>query len=250
MPSKSAFYRLVEAMSEGTHAFGEATSRRSAARRPQGVFTPSSACRPGEMVQIDTTPLDVLVVLEDGVSGRPELTIAVDVATRTICAAVLRPAGTKAVDAALLLAKILVPEPLRPGWPDALAMSATLIPHRRLLDIDTRLEQAAAKPVIVPETIGIDHGKVFISDTFLTACRSLGISVQPSRPATPTDKGIVERTFSSINTLFCQHLPGHTGSNTTRRGAKVEAVWTLAELDDLLQEWIVACFTDRDLCCS
>ncbi|MFD6495497.1 hypothetical protein [Streptomyces sp. NPDC060188] len=90
MPSKSAFYRLVEAMSEGTHAFGEATSRRSAARRPQGAFTPSSACRPGEMVQIDTTPLDVLVVLEDGVSGRPELTIAVDVATRTICAAVLR----------------------------------------------------------------------------------------------------------------------------------------------------------------
>ena len=91
------------------------------------------------------------------------------------------------MDAALLLAKTLVPEPLRPGWSDALAMSATLIPHRRLLDIDARLEQAAAKPVIVPETIGIDHGKVFVSDTFLTACRSLGISVQPSRPATPTD---------------------------------------------------------------
>jgi transposase InsO family protein len=149
------------------------------------------------------------------------------------------------VDAALLLAKMLVPEPLRPGWSDALAMSATLIPHRRLLDVDARLEQAAAKPVIVPETIGIDHGKVFVSDTFLTACRSLGISVQPSRPATPTDKGIVERTFSSINTLFCQHIPGYTGSNTTRRGAGVEAVWTLAELDDLLQEWIVTCFTDR-----
>ncbi|MEU3629688.1 MULTISPECIES: Mu transposase C-terminal domain-containing protein [Streptomyces] len=245
MPSKSAFYRLVKAMSEGTHAFGEATSRRSAARRPPGAFTPSSAGRPGEMVQIDTTPLDVLVVLEDGVSGRPELTIAVDVATRSICAAVLRPAGTKAVDAALLLAKMLVPEPLRPGWSDALAMSATLIPHRRLLDIDARLEKAAAKPVIVPETIGIDHGKVFISDTFLTACRSLGISVQPSRPATPTDKGIVERTFSSINTLFCQHIPGYTGSNTTRRGAGVEAAWTLAELDDLLQEWIVACWQQR-----
>ncbi|NJP49789.1 transposase [Streptomyces sp. SBST2-5] len=245
MPSKSAFYRLVEAMSEGTHAFGEATSRRSAARRPQGAFTPSSACRPGEMVQIDTTPLDVLVVLEDGVNGRPELTIAVDVATRTICAAVLRPAGTKAVDAALLLAKMLVPEPLRPGWSEALAMSMTLIPHQRLLELDARLEQAAAKPVIVPETIGIDHGKVFVSNTFLTACRSLGVSVQPSRPATPTDKGIVERTFSSINTLFCQHIPGYTGSNTTRRGAEVEAVWTLAEVDDLLQEWIVACWQQR-----
>ncbi|MFJ5843059.1 hypothetical protein ACIQGO_41160 [Streptomyces shenzhenensis] len=241
MPSKSAFYRLVEAMSEGTHAFGEATSRRSQARRPQGVFTPSSACRPGEIVQIDTTPLDVMVVLDNGVTGRVELTIGVDVATRTICASVLRPAGTKAVDAALLLAKMLVPEPMRPGWSDALALSATLIPHARLMNVDARLEHAAAKPVIVPETIGIDHGKVFVSDTFVSACRSLGISVQPSRPATPTDKGVVERTFSSINTLFCQHVAGYTGSNVTRRGARVEAVWTLAELDDLFQEWIVAC---------
>ncbi|MGO4459900.1 Mu transposase C-terminal domain-containing protein [Streptomyces sp. M-16] len=245
MPSKSTFYRLVEAMSEGTHAFGEATSRRSQARRPQGAFTPSAACRPGEMVQIDTTPLDVLVVLEDGVTSRPELTIAVDLATRTICAAALRPAGTKAVDAALLLAKMLVPEPMRPGWADALAMSSTLVPHTRLLDVDARLELAAAKPVIVPETIGIDHGKVFVSDTFISACRSLGVSVQPSRPATPTDKGVVERTFSSINTLFCQHVAGYTGPNVTRRGTQVEAVWTLAELDDLLQEWIVACWQQR-----
>ncbi|WP_311203341.1 Mu transposase C-terminal domain-containing protein [Streptomyces gossypii] len=128
----------------------------------------------------------------------------------------LRPAGTKAVDASLLLAKMLVPEPLRPGWPEALAVSATLIPHARLLDIDARLEQAAAKPVIVPRTIGIDHGKVFVADVFIAACRSLGVSVQPSRPATPTDKAIVERTFSSINTLFCQHVSGYTGSNNHR----------------------------------
>lgn len=66
MPSKTTFYRLVEAVSAGTHAFGSAASRRSQARRPEGMFTPSAACRPGELVQIDTTPLDVLVILEDG----------------------------------------------------------------------------------------------------------------------------------------------------------------------------------------
>ena len=38
--------------------------------------------------------------------SRADLTIAVDVATRSICAAVLRPVGTKAVDASLVLAKI------------------------------------------------------------------------------------------------------------------------------------------------
>ena len=73
------------------------------------------AARPGEIVQIDSTRLDVMAVLDDGVVARPELTIAVDVATRTICAALLRPAGTKGVDAAVLLARMLVPEPMRPG---------------------------------------------------------------------------------------------------------------------------------------
>src|SRR5690606_24452447 len=134
---------------------------------------------------------------------------------------------------------------LRPGWSESLAMSATLIPHARLLDVDARLEQAAAKPVIVPETIGIDHGKVFVSDTFIAACRSLGISVHPSRPATPTDKAVVERASSSMNTLFRLHVAGYAGSTTERRGAGVEAVWTLAELGDLLQEWIVACWQQR-----
>jgi transposase InsO family protein len=245
IPSRASYYRLVNALAAGQHTFGQATTRRSQARRPEAPFTPTMAARPGEVVQIDTTPLDVLAVWDDGVTGRVELTIAVDVATRTICAAVLRPAGTKAVDAALLLARMLVPEPMRPGWPQALQMSATLIPHTRLMSVDARLEHAAARPVIMPDTIVIDHGKVFLSDAFLSACRTLGISIQPARPATPTDKAVVERTFSSINTLFCQHVAGYVGANVTRRGADVDAVWTIRELADLFDEWTVACWQNR-----
>ena len=62
-----------------------------------------TAVRPGEWTQIDSTPLDVRVVHDDGTVDRVELTGLVDQATRTIAAAVLRPT-TKAVDAALLLA--------------------------------------------------------------------------------------------------------------------------------------------------
>ena len=111
-----------------------------------------------------------------------------DVATRTIGAAVLRPEGTKAVDAAVLLARMLVPEPMRPGWDPALSMARSVLPHDRLTAIDQRLTLAAAKPVIVPDTIVIDHGKVFVSETFLSACRTLGVSVQPGQAHTPTDK--------------------------------------------------------------
>ncbi|MQS10994.1 transposase [Streptomyces kaniharaensis] len=247
MPSRATFYRLLDTLTAGRHTFGSATTRRQTANRPEGVFTPTMAARPGEQVQIDTTPLDVMAVMDDGVVGRPELTIALDIATRTICAAVLHPARAKAVDAALMLARIVVPEPMRPNWAEALRMSASRIPHARLLDIDARLEQVAARPVIVPETIVIDHGRVFVSETFVRACRTLEISVQPARPRTPTDKGVVERTFSSINTLFCQHVAGYTGRDVTRRGASPEegAAWPVADLQDLLDEWIVAGWQSR-----
>ncbi|MEU9399446.1 hypothetical protein [Streptomyces sp. SID4985] len=49
-------------------------------------------------------------------------------------------------DASLLLAHALTPEPMRPGWSDALKMSRPVLPHRRLLSLDERLEHAAARP--------------------------------------------------------------------------------------------------------
>ncbi|MGW7095483.1 Mu transposase C-terminal domain-containing protein [Streptomyces sp. NPDC054874] len=242
LPSTRTLYKLIDALATGRHAFGSAVTRRQTANRPAGPFTPTFADRPGDQVQIDSTPLDVMVVLDSGVTARADLTIAVDVATRTICAAVLRPMGTKSVDASLLLARMLVPEPMRPGWSASLRMAASRMPHRQLFDIDARMEQAAAKPVIVPDTVVIDGGKVFISDTFIRACERLGISVQRARPRTPTDKAIVEATFSAINTLFCQHLAGYTGRDVTRRGERVEqaAIWTIPELQGLLEEWLLA----------
>ena len=239
LPGRSTLYKVSDAVASGRHTFGSAVTRRQTANRPHGMFTPTHAARPGEQVQIDSTPIDVLVLLDSGVPVRADLTIVVDVATRTICAAVLRPVGTKAVDAALLLARMLVPEPMRPGWSGVLRMSASRLPHARLLDIDARMELAAARPVIVPDTIVIDGGKVFVSDTFTRACERLGISIQRARPRTPTDKAIVEATFGSINTLFCQHVAGYTGSNTTLRGADATGVWTLPELQDLFDEWLL-----------
>lgn len=247
LPPKSTFYRLLATLEGGRHTFGAATTRRSLANRPDGPFGTARAVRPGELVQIDTTPLDVMAVLDDGVSGRVELTMLVDMGTRTICSGVLRPHGTKAVDAALLLARAVVPEPMRPGWPEALRMRASRLPHLDLTAVDARLAEAAAKPVIVPETIVCDRGTVYLSETFLGACARLGISVQPAHPYTPTDKPVVERTFSSINTLFCQYVAGYTGRDVTRRGRDVDAqaVWSIGELQDLFDQWVLAGWQPR-----
>ncbi len=241
MPAQATFYRLVHQLAHP--ADHPARPVRNPPITEDGrAMTPTVALRPGEQVRIDTTRLDVLALFDDGTLGRPELTIAVDVATRAILAAELCPGGTQAVDAALLLAEMAVPHPARPAWPEALRFThARLFAGDRLLSLDERLQGAAARPVVMPETIVVDRGKVFLSQVFTAACETLGISVQAAPPFAPTAKSIVERIFGSINSLFCQHLPGYTGSDVTRRGRDVEreACYTVAQLQDLLGEWLV-----------
>ncbi|WP_280905819.1 Mu transposase C-terminal domain-containing protein [Streptomyces sp. SAI-117] len=242
VPSQATLYRLVAALARpGELPAGRV--RQVPASCEGRAFTPATALRPGEQVQIDTTRLDVFALFDDGIPRRPALTIAVDVATRAILAAVLCPSATKAVDAALLLAEMAVPHPARPTWPNIWRMDHQqgALPHQELAALDERLEQAAARPVVLPEMIVIDRDHVFVSAAFTAACEHLGISVQPAPPRAPTAKGIVERAFDTINALFGQHLPGYTGSDTTQRGpdAEHEACYSVPQLQDLLDEWLV-----------
>ena len=99
----------------------------------------------------------------------------------------------------------------------------------------------------MPETIVCDHGRIFLSRTFEQSCASLGLSLQPAHLRAPTDKAIIEATFGAINTLFCQYVAGYTGRDVTRRGpsAAAEACWSLAQLQDLLDEWIITGWQER-----
>ncbi|MEW2120891.1 transposase [Streptomyces sp. NPDC005474] len=247
VPPVTTFNRLVHALADGQGLLGTAAQRRRHSSRPAPPFTPTVALRPGETVMLDSTPLDVMVVLADGVTGSVELTIALDVATRSICAAVLRPVGTRSVDAAVLLAQMVTPMRMRPEWEAALAMSCSVIPYERLVSLDGRLEGAAARPVIIPETVVVDQGSVFVSASFVAACESLGVSVQPTPPANGPAKGHVERTFRTIGDRFSQYVAGYTGSDVTQRGTNVEdeACWTLPQVQDLLDEWLVADWQHR-----
>ncbi len=238
-PSRATMFRLFSRLSAGKHTTGSAATRRGLAGRPQRKFSQAHPAAPGELMEIDSTPLDVLVLLDDGVPGRVELTGMIDVATRTVPAAVIRPT-TKSVDASVLLARALTPEPMRPGWPASLAMAHSALPYDRLLGIDERLRHAAARPVIVPDTIVIDHGSVFVSDNFRASCRHLGISIQPAHLATGSDKPHIEKMFSSLGTLFCQFAAGYLGRSADRRGRHVEEqpLWSLMQMQDLLDEWL------------
>ena len=246
VPSDRTFYRLFGTLSHGRQVTGSASTRRSLAGRPEGMFGSLPATAPGEVVQIDSTPLDVLVLLDDGVPGRVELTGMIDVATRVVPAAVLRPT-TRSVDASVLLARAVTPEPVRPGWSEALKMVYSVLPYERLLSVDARLEHAAARPVIVPDTIVIDHGSVFVSAAFRSACRHLGISIQPTHLGSGSEKGHIERCFGSVASLFCQFASGYAGRSPDRRGRHVEdqPLWSMGELQELLDEWLVSVWMNR-----
>ncbi|WP_371572360.1 hypothetical protein [Streptomyces sp. NBC_01314] len=69
MPSRATFYRLFNRLEAGRHTTGSARTRRSLASQPDGAFDQVTVCRPGELMEIDSTPFDVLVRLHRHPSG-------------------------------------------------------------------------------------------------------------------------------------------------------------------------------------
>ncbi|MGW2785946.1 Mu transposase C-terminal domain-containing protein [Streptomyces populi] len=261
MPSRATFYRLLDRL--GIVCGKEAASRKGSGHRPDPPFTLTMATTPGEQVQIDTTALDILALDETGRAVPLELTAAIEVVSRSVLAAVIRPKSsgtkkgsssrrhggraTKGVDALLLLAEMCTPQPARPHWSLRSRAEGSDLPYAELVEADERMKGAAARPVIIPEMIVMDNGKVFAGRAFMDACAQLGISVRPACYNSPTHKAIIERTFSSIKTLFSQFLPGYTGKDITHRGKKVagERLWRIDQLNDFLQQWIALGWQQR-----
>lgn len=246
LPSESTVARLKNEIAPRTYLDASAKTRMSNASNPDDPFTPKIVTRPGEIVEIDTTPLDVLILDEKGREQGVDLTYSIDAMSKSLTAWRFAPANaTDRVDAALLLAQMLVPEPMRPGWGQALSARYMLLPFDRRMSLEDRYEEAAARPVIFPETIQVDRGKVYLSRHFGEACVRFGISIMPARPGTGSDKPFVERGFNSIRTLFSQHVRGYTGSDTTQRGRDPKPYFTLEQLKELFDEWVIVGWQHR-----
>jgi hypothetical protein len=246
LPARSSLYRLVNTLADPLERPG--SPARTATATPRGS-APEPALRPGERVQIATAHLEMTAVGDDGHEVAVEVTIALDLATRSILATSLCPQGAGPVDPGVLLAEMAVPHPVRGTWPKALEMAHASVPYERLLTLDARLRAAAARPVVVPETLVVDGGGTTGSQGFLAACQTLGVSVQAAPPRRPGAKGAAERTLAALNTLFARHVAGPpiaTGSAGPRgHGSTHQALWSVPQLQDLLDEWITACWQNR-----
>ena len=237
---------VLEELTRGTNAFaGSTKAKRSIAARPAGVYGRLRATRPGEYVLLDTTPLDVFAMEPVTLRWvRVELTIAMDLFSRCITGLRLSPVSAKAVDAAVVLFETL--HPSRHGT------AAGLLPYAGLPDVvvtgESSLPQsgprtagrAGALAGAAAETVVVDHGKIYLSEHLMAVCERLGISVQPARPLTPTDKAAIERFFRTLSEGLLAALPGYKGPDVYSRGADPEgcAYFFTSELEQVIREWV------------
>ena len=115
------------------------------------------------------------------------------------------------------------------------------MPGTVVVDAD-KLVDARGRPLlpsVAAESIVFDHGKVYLSNHIKSVCAKFGISLQPARPHTPTDKP-VERWFKTLGEGLLAVLPGYKGPDVHSRGEKVEeeAFFFLDELEQIVREWI------------
>ncbi|MCX5357255.1 Mu transposase C-terminal domain-containing protein [Streptomyces sp. NBC_00124] len=248
IPAKTTGYELLRELARGTSAFeGSTKGKRSIANRPQGVYGRLRATRPGEYVVLDTNRLDVFAM--EPVTCRwvqCELTVAMDLYSRVITGLRLTPVSTQSVDVAGVLFETVRPrealgddsEPL----PYCGVPSTVVVDAEKLVDRDGQ----PLLPSVAAETVVFDHGKVYVSNHIQSVCTKLGISLQPARPYTPTDKP-VERWFRTLNQGLLAALPGYKGSDVHSRGEAVEeeAFFFLDELEAVIREWITRIYHRR-----
>ncbi|EIC65498.1 Mu transposase C-terminal domain-containing protein [Mycobacteroides abscessus] len=251
IPSRATAYRILEQLEKRHPTFRLSTKRnRDIADRPEGVYGKLRPTRPGEYMLMDTTRLDVFAL--DPITLRwvqAELTIGMDWYTRCVTGIRLTPVSTKSVDAAAVLYQAYRPRSASRDWPTQAVWPEHGVPRSVLVDVET-IEGSlvgAAAPAIVPETIVIDHGKIYVSEHLTSVCARMGISIQPARLRTGRDKGPVERFFRTLREDLLQALPGYKGPDVHSRGIapESEAFFYLDELEAIICEWVAVVYHRR-----
>ena len=190
----------------------------------QPVGGAPKATKPLEVVEIDHTVLDVIVIDEESglVIGRPCITVALDRYTRMVVGLHIGFDDPGYRTVMMCLRNIIQPKvslcKLFPGhkwdWPC----------HG------------------VPNVIVVDNGPEFHSASFKEACLQLNIGIHYCPTRKPRFKGKVERFFGRLNRQLIHQLPGTTFSNSQQRcdyKSEKAAVVTREGLAFCIFQWVV-----------
>lgn len=215
-PSRSAVERRIQALNpvEVGHRRGGPDAVRSLQSAGDDVPVIGAIL---EQVQIDHTVIDLIVVdeRERQPIGRPYLTAAIDVCSRSLVGMVVTLEAPSAVSVGLCLAHAGIDK--RP-WLESLGIEAQWPMSGK------------------PQQLYLDNASEFKSEALRRGCEQHGIELAYRPPGRPHYGGIVERV---IGTAMKQvhELPGTTFSNPVERGrydSDRMAMLTLRELEKWL----------------
>ena len=178
---------------------------------------------PLETVQIDHTPVDLIVIDEEtgDTLGRPWLTLAIDVYSRMVVGYTL---GFE--DPSILTTGICI--------------SNSIIPKEKILNkynIDTEWPCWG-----IMKTIHTDNGPDFRSEAISRACAQYGINLEFRPIGLPEYGGHIERLMGTFSREF-HSLKGTTFNNISNRKkyeSEKRAVFTI----DMLEEYVVTFITE------
>jgi transposase InsO family protein len=230
LPSDRVAHRRLDELDKGRYTFADAKQRRSVAKRPSGVLGQLHPTRPGQYVLLDGYRLDVFAMEPVTLRWVPtELTVAMDLYDRAITGIRLRALAAQSADVASVLFQTMTPQTWGRGDEAHTGPYAGAPEHVVLGSVG-----------VLPDTIVVDHGKVYMSEHTRSVCRRLGVSIQPAIPQKPTDKPVLERFFRSLRQILLDKLPGYKGPDIASRGEKIEqgAFYYVTELEQLIREWV------------
>ena len=212
-PTRRSVQRRLDAMDAR-----EVMKAREGAKAARHRFAPvtgsNRAKLPLDIVQIDHTPADIILVdsFERKPIGRPWVTLAIDIATRMVTGYHVSFEAPSRLSIALCLTGAVAPK------------------AELLADLESTAEWPAQGK---PRSIHVDNGSDFRSRAFQGACAEWGIELRYRPPGSPHFGGHIERLIGTM--MGAVHLlRGTTQSSVADKGsydAEAMATMTLSEFD-------------------
>lgn len=193
IPSLSTFRRYIIKIPE--FELVEARfSKRRAKNEFEKIGSGVQVRYPLERVEIDTTPIDILLKVEENNSyERPYMVAAIDKYTRNI------------VGFSIGLGSV--------GWPEVMQCIRHIMMDKSYIKTKYPEIENEWSAFGVPKKIVIDNGREYKNKAMEDAAFQLGFILEYCPPRTPEWKGSIERFFGTINSNLIHNMPGTTRSN-------------------------------------
>ncbi|NBB62045.1 DDE-type integrase/transposase/recombinase [Pseudomonas sp. ODNR1LW] len=220
VPSREAFRKHLRSL-ECFETVAARYGKKEANKRFKATGEGLNAHRPLLLATIDHTLADIHIVMDADqwrYVGRPFLTLIVDVHSRCILGWVLSFEPPSLYSVIECIKRANRPKPrMRSLFPDC----------PELADIYGKCDE-----------IVVDNGLEFIGTSFESGMTDLGVSIRWAPIRSPTYKAIVERFFSTLNSMLHKKLPGGTFPLQKLREWELDpqkfAVLTLEQTEALL----------------